>query len=193
MPYEAELIVDTLKKETNSKNYSLLAEKLGLTPSSLSLAKSRGSIGLLLEAAYCYSVQNSVNLLGTLLTSKNNSAITIDDEILFNSIELRIRRMMESKLNHFQHELILMYNAFENLEPKNFDDLIDNLTYYKINLLAEKMQHGISESDRKSTINFLSQLSTPEKNCICQNFEYYRRILWGCIAWFNRFMKKSPD
>ena len=40
-----------------------MAKKLGLTSSSLSLAKSRGSIGLLLEAAYRYSLSNDINLL----------------------------------------------------------------------------------------------------------------------------------
>jgi transcriptional regulator with XRE-family HTH domain len=121
-----------------------------------------------------------------------NFLSNVDDEILLNSIELRIRRMIESKLNHFQHEIILMYHALNASTPKNVNDLITILTNYKIVLIHDKFFHNISEADRISSLHFISTLSDVEKDCIIRHLEHYRRILWDCIDWMNRFFNKAP-
>ena len=126
MSEEASKIVEVLKEKTNSKNYSELAEKLGLTSSSLSLAKSRGSIGLLLEAAYLFSSKHDINLLQYLSPNLSPHPHQNEKIKLFN--------------NQFETLKLLCENEHE------FEMARDNFVSDSINLLNKTISKKIIDN-----------------------------------------------
>lgn len=117
---------------------------------------------------------------------------TVNEIIHFNSLELRIKKMIESESNNFQHEIIFLYDSLEDFkENKNLSNLITYLEKAKLPV-SNLLKHAITEKDKRSAIHFISSLSEVEKNYLLSNIPLFRRILWDSMAWFNRIFHKSP-
>ncbi|ADR34345.1 helix-turn-helix domain protein [Sulfuricurvum kujiense DSM 16994] len=152
------------------------------------------------EAGQGYPDVESLQKIGTLsgidmnwliMGAKNEGTANID-LILQNSIENKIRKKIESQLNHFQHEIIFLHYALENTPAISFDELLNVLSTYKIMLIKSTLLHGITESDKKSAIQFLEDLEMAEKNYVLNNIHHFRRMIWENMDWFNKMFKKSP-
>lgn len=116
----------------------------------------------------------------------------LEDEIISNSIELRIKKMIESKLNRFQHEIIFLYDSLEYVKIKgDISNLIHHLEISKITK-SNLFLHIIRENHKKSAIEFLSSMNPIEQTYIAQNLQLFRQLLWDSIAWSNRFFHKPP-
>lgn len=114
------------------------------------------------------------------------------DSILQNSIENKIRKKIESQINHFQHEIIFLHYALENITSNSFDELVKILSSFKITIIKSTLLHGITESDKKSAIQFLENLEIAEKKFVLSNIHLFRRMIWENMDWFNKMFKKSP-
>lgn len=117
----------------------------------------------------------------------------LEDEVISNSIELRIKKLIESKLNRFQHEIIFLYDSLEYVKIKgDISDLIHHLEISKITK-SNLFLHVIRESHKKSAIDFLLSMNKIEQDFIVENLQTFRKLLWDSIAWSNKFFHKSPD
>lgn len=127
--------------------------------------------------------------------SKFDSIYFNDDEQISskgiaNSLRGELGEKKKNTRNWFQHQIILMYRAFEQKETDINDtfkkeDLIKIIQNYDIKLLRDKWQNGITQKDKEDTIKFISKLENIQVNYIINNIEEFLQILWDNRNWEN--------
>ncbi|WP_320035761.1 hypothetical protein [Halarcobacter sp.] len=173
-------LIEKLILYFNVKNTTELATVLNTQQSTISGWKSRNAIGTLLEKLATID-ENALYFLFKESEEPSHN-IYIEDELISNSIRYRIVEKSKKSISNYQAELILMYRAFqsETVDLKNIDrnSLIQAIRNYRIELLKDKVQHGIIERNRTNAIIFIEELFDIEIDFISKRYQYFLSMLW---------------
>lgn len=154
-----------------------VANMLGISPTAFSQQKTRNSIPHSEVIQFC--VENGYSLDVFYGAKPQSADLHIKESeinnntIILNSIEMRLRRKINSYFNNFNHELILMHRAFENQNTKKCSRKI--LIIFLKTLKIE----SLSKYHRDNSIDFLRELTDIEISAICKNFEVFKNMLFN--------------